>query len=119
MSSDPSWKYVNVRRLLTFLEQSISKSTRYAVFEPNENPLWEQLRSSVSSFLTTQWRAGALLGTTPDGAFFIKIGAGETMTQDDIDNGRVIMLIGVAPVQPAEFVIFRIAQTPTGGSITE
>jgi phage tail sheath protein FI len=119
MSSDGAWKYVNVRRLFLFLEGSIDEGTQYAVFEPNDVSLWERLRGSVTSFLTTQWRAGMLQGRTPDEAFFVKIGLGETMTQDDIDNGRVIMLIGVAPVKPAEFVIFRITQMPLSSSVTE
>jgi phage tail sheath protein FI len=119
MSSDGAWKYVNVRRLFLFLEESIDEGTQYAVFEPNDVSLWERLRGSVTAFLTTQWRAGMLQGRTPDEAFFVKIGLGETMTQDDIDNGRVIMLIGIAPVKPAEFVIFRITQMPRSSSITE
>jgi phage tail sheath protein FI len=114
ISSDSLWRYVNVRRLFIFLEQSIDEATQYAVFEPNDVSLWERLRGSVTAFLTTQWRAGALQGLTAAQAFFVKVGLGETMTQDDIDNGRVIMLIGVAPVKPAEFVIFRITQMPRG-----
>jgi phage tail sheath protein FI len=119
MSSDGAWKYVNVRRLFLFLEESIDEGTQYAVFEPNDVPLWARLRGSVTAFLTTQWRAGMLQGRTPDEAFFVKIGLGETMTQDDIDNGRVIMLIGVAPVKPAEFVIFRLTQMPRGSEVSE
>jgi Bacteriophage tail sheath protein len=119
MSSDGAWKYVNVRRLFLFLEESIDEGTQYAVFEPNDVSLWERLRGSVTAFLTTQWRAGMLQGRTPDEAFFVKIGLGETMTQDDIDNGRVIMLIGIAPVKPAEFVIFRVTQMPRSSSVTE
>jgi uncharacterized protein len=119
MSSDGAWKYLNVRRLFIFLEESIDEGTQWAVFEPNDTSLWERLRGSVTAFLTTQWRAGALQGTTPEQAFFVKVGLGETMTQDDIDNGRVIMLIGVAPVKPAEFVIFRITQMPRGSALSE
>jgi phage tail sheath protein FI len=119
MSSDSSWKYINVRRLFIFLEESIDEATQYAVFEPNDTSLWENLRGSVTAFLTTQWRNSALQGTTAAQAFFVKVGLGETMTQDDIDNGRVIMLIGVAPVKPAEFVIFRIAQLPRGSEVSE
>jgi phage tail sheath protein FI len=119
MSSDGAWKYVNVRRLFLFLEESIDEGTQYAVFEPNDTSLWEKLRGSVTAFLTTQWRAGMLQGATAAQAFFVKIGLGETMTQDDIDNGRVIMLIGVAPVKPAEFVIFRITQMPRGATVNE
>lgn len=119
ISSDPAWRYVNVRRLFIFLEHSIDNATQYAVFEPNDLPLWERLRGSVNAFLTTQWRAGMLQGATAAEAFFVKIGLGETMTQDDIDNGRVIMLIGIAPVKPAEFVIFRVTQMPRGSQVAE
>jgi phage tail sheath protein FI len=114
LSSDPSWRYINVRRLFIFLEHSIDDATQYAVFEPNDVPLWERLRGSVTAFLTTQWRAGMLQGRSPEEAFFVKVGLGETMILDDIDNGRVIVLIGVAPVKPAEFVIFRITQSQPG-----
>ena len=109
LSSDSEWKYVNVRRLLLFLEASIERGTQWAVFEPNAEPLWIHIRQAVENFLVTQWRAGALQGATPDQAFFVKCDR-TTMTQDDLDNGRLICLIGVAPVRPAEFVIFRIGQ---------
>jgi phage tail sheath protein FI len=108
-SSDPSWKYINVRRLFLFVEQSIDEGTQWAVFEPNDRDLWARVRQSVSNFLTTAWRDGALMGTSPDEAFFVNCGE-STMTQDDIDNGRLICEIGIAPVKPAEFVIFRIQQ---------
>mgnify|MGYP006285533623 CR=1 FL=1 len=108
-SSDPEWKYVNVRRLFLFIEQSIDDGTQWAVFEPNDRDLWDRVRQSVSNFLTTAWRDGALMGTSPDEAFYVKCGE-STMTQDDIDNGRLICEIGIAPVKPAEFVIFRIQQ---------
>jgi uncharacterized protein len=118
ISSDPSWKYVNVRRLFIFLEKSIETATQWAVFEPNDEKLWARMRQTVNQFLTTVWRSGALMGTTSDEAFFVKCDR-TTMTQDDIDNGRMIMLIGVAPVKPAEFVIFRIAQVAKGSEISE
>ena len=108
-SSDPEWKYLNVRRLFLFIEQSIEEGTQWAVFEPNDRDTWARVRQSVSNFLETAWRNGALMGTSPDEAFFVKCGE-ETMTQDDIDNGRLICEIGIAPVKPAEFVIFRIQQ---------
>ena len=108
-SSDPEWKYINVRRLFLFIEQSIDEGTQWAVFEPNDRDTWARIRQSVSNFLETTWRDGALMGTSPDEAFFVNCGE-ETMTQDDIDNGRLICEIGVAPVKPAEFVIFRIQQ---------
>jgi len=108
-SSDPEWKYINVRRLFLFVEQSIDEGTQWAVFEPNDRDTWARVRQSVSNFLETAWRDGALMGTSPDEAFFVNCGE-ETMTQDDIDNGRLICEIGIAPVKPAEFVIFRIQQ---------
>ena len=109
MSSDSMWKYINVRRLFIFIEQSIDRGTQWAVFEPNYEQTWSAIRISISAFLRTVWRNGALMGTTQDEAFFVKCDR-TTMTQDDIDNGRLICLIGIAPVKPAEFVIFRISQ---------
>jgi phage tail sheath protein FI len=109
LSSDQSWKYINVRRLFLFVEESIDEGTQWVVFEPNDEPLWARVRQSVSNFLVTVWRSGALEGATPDEAFFVTCDR-TTMTQDDIDNGRLICLIGIAPVKPAEFVIFRIQQ---------
>lgn len=109
LSSDTSWKYVNVRRLFLFLEESIEEGTQWVVFEPNDEPLWALVRQTVANFLTTVWRGGALAGTTADEAFFVACDR-STMTEDDIANGRLICVIGVAPVYPAEFVIFRIQQ---------
>jgi uncharacterized protein len=109
LTSDASWKYINVRRLFIFVEESIDEGTQWVVFEPNDEPLWARVRQTVSNFLTTVWRSGALQGAKPDEAFFVKCDR-STMTQDDIDNGRLICLIGIAPVKPAEFVIFRIQQ---------
>jgi len=109
MSSDAMWKYINVRRLFIFIEQSIDRGTQWAVFEPNSEPTWIAIRTSVTNFLRTVWRNGALMGTTPEEAFFVRCDR-TTMTQDDFDNGRLICLVGVAPVKPAEFVIFRISQ---------
>jgi phage tail sheath protein FI len=108
-SSDPSWKYINVCRLFLYVEQSIEEGTEWAVFESNDKDLWARVRQSVENFLTTVWRDGGLQGTTADEAFYVKCGE-ETMTQDDIDNGRLIVEIGISPVKPAEFVIFRIGQ---------
>jgi phage tail sheath protein FI len=108
-SADSDWKYVNVRRLLMYLEQSIATGTRWVVFEPNAEPAWTRLRQEVENFLTTEWRLGALPGTKPEQAFFVRCGR-DTMTQDDIDNGRLIAEIGVATIKPAEFVVFRIGQ---------
>lgn len=109
LSSDPIWKYVNVRRLFLFVEESIDEGTQWVVFEPNDPTTWANVQRSVTNFLIRVWRDGALLGTTQDEAFFVKCDR-TTMTQDDIDNGRLICLIGIAPVKPAEFVIFRISQ---------
>lgn len=108
-TSNPSWKYVNVRRLFIYIEESIKANTNWAVFEPNTEMLWARVQRTIEGFLTGMWRDGALAGTTPEEAFFVNIGR-ETMSQDDIDNGRLICVIGVAPVKPAEFVIFRISQ---------
>ncbi|MCI0530255.1 MAG: phage tail sheath subtilisin-like domain-containing protein, partial [Nitrospira sp.] len=118
MILDPLWKYINVRRLFIFLEESIDEGTQSFVFEPNDERLWDRVRQTITQFLTRVWRDGALMGTTPEQAFFVKVDR-TTMTQDDIDNGRLIVLIGVAPVKPAEFVIFRIAQTRGGAEVTE
>ena len=108
-SSDGSWKYINVRRLFIFIEESIKANTNWAVFEPNDEVLWVRVQRTISVFLTNLWRQGSLAGTSTDEAFFVNIGR-NTMSQDDIDNGRLICVIGVAPVKPAEFVIFRITQ---------
>lgn len=118
ISSEGLWKYVPVRRLFIFLEQSIVRGTRYAVFEPNDQRLWARIRDSVTNFLTTQWRAGALFGATPEEAFFVKVDE-TTTTQDDRDNGIVNILVGIAPVKPAEFVVFQIGQAPTSIIIAE
>lgn len=109
VTSNPSWKYVNVRRLFIYIEESIKANTNWAVFEPNDEVLWVRVKRTIEVFLTGMWRDGSLAGTSPDEAFFVNIGH-DTMSQDDIDNGRLICVIGVAPVKPAEFVIFRISQ---------
>lgn len=108
-SSDPEWKYVNVRRFFIYLEHSIDRSTQWAVFEPNGPRLWANITDTITAFLFTEWRNGALLGATPEEAFFVRCDR-STMTQDDFDNGRLICEIGVSPIRPAEFVIFRIGQ---------
>jgi hypothetical protein len=109
ISSDPEWKYVNVRRLFIYLEHSIDKGTQWAVFEPNNERLWANIRSTIEDFLLVQWKQGALMGAKPEQAYFVRCDR-TTMTQNDLDNGRLICLIGVAPTYPAEFVIFRIGQ---------
>ncbi|MCA9675444.1 MAG: phage tail sheath subtilisin-like domain-containing protein [Kofleriaceae bacterium] len=109
LTSDMAWKYVSVRRLFIFVEESIDEGTQWVVFEPNDEPTWARVRQSVSNFLTSVWRGGALQGGKADEAFFVRCDH-STMSQDDIDNGRLICVIGIAPVKPAEFVIFRIQQ---------
>ncbi|WP_456434546.1 phage tail sheath family protein [Thermosulfuriphilus sp.] len=118
LSSDPVWKYINVRRLFIFIEKSVERAIQWVVFEPNSERLWARVRQSVSEFLIRVWKDGALMGTTPEEAFFVKCDR-TTMTQDEIDNGRLIVVVGVAPVRPAEFVIFRIAQWAGGSEISE
>jgi uncharacterized protein len=109
ISSDPEWKYVSDRRYFNYLEASIDRSTQWAVFEPNGERLWANIRQTIADFLYNEWRSGALLGTSPDEAFFVRCDR-STMTQNDLDNGRLICLVGVAIIKPAEFVIFRIGQ---------
>jgi phage tail sheath protein FI len=109
MSSDRESKYVNVRRLFNYLEHSIDRSAQWAVFEPNNEQLWSNIRQTIADFLEVVWRTGALMGTPPEGAYFVRCDR-TTMTQNDLDNGRRICLIGVTPTYPAEFVIFRIGQ---------
>jgi phage tail sheath protein FI len=109
LSSDPEWKYVNVRRYFAYLEHSIDRGTQWTVFEPNGEALWANVRAAITDFLLNEFRTGALAGNRPDDAFFVRCDR-STMTQDDLDNGRLVCLIGVAPIRPAEFVIFRIGQ---------
>ena len=109
LSSDPQWKYINVRRLFIYIEETIRANTNWVVFESNTSDLWARVKSTIEGFLLTLWGNGALAGSSADQAFFVEIGP-STMTQDDINNGRLICVIGVAPVKPAEFVIFRITQ---------
>lgn len=109
VSSDPEWKYVNLRRYFAYLERSIDKGTQWAVFEPNGEMLWGNVRRTIEDFLLNEWMMGALLGEKPEKAYFVKCDR-STMTQNDLDNGRLVCLIGVAPLKPAEFVIFRIGQ---------
>lgn len=113
-SPKTTWRYVNVRRLFLYLEESIDEGTQWAVFEPNDETLWARVVQSVSNFLAGEWRNGALMGTTPEEAFYVRCDR-TTMTQTDIDLGKLIVEVGVAPVKPAEFVIFRITQW-TGGA---
>jgi len=116
LSSDPAWRYVNVRRLFNYLEKSILTATQFAVFEPNDPALWGKLTRSISSFLIGEWRKGALFGRSADEAFFVKCDD-ETNPADVIDAGQVVCLIGVAPVKPAEFVVFQLSQFSGGTSL--
>jgi phage tail sheath protein FI len=109
VSSDPEWKYVNVRRYFNYVEHSIDRGTQWAVFEPNGERLWANIRETVSSFLYNEWFSGALLGANTKEAYFVRCDR-STMTQNDLDNGRLVCLIGIAALKPAEFVIFRIGQ---------
>jgi phage tail sheath protein FI len=117
VSADPEWRYLNVRRLFIFLRQSILLSTNWVVFEPNDATLWKSIERNVSEFLRLQWLAGALVGGTPDEAFYVKCDE-ETNPPESILLGRVITEIGVAPSKPAEFVIFRIMQLVAGATGT-
>ena len=116
LSSDPEWRYLNVRRLFNYLEDSILNGTQWAVFEPNDHALWAKLRRSIAAFLVNEWRKGALFGLTPAEAFFVKCDL-ETNPAEAIDVGQVTCEIGVAPVKPAEFVIFRLSQFSGGTSL--
>ena len=109
VSSDPEWKYVSDRRYFNYLEASIDRGTQWAVFEPNGERLWANIKQTISDFLYNEWRNGALLGTSTEEAYFVRCDR-STMTQNDLDNGRLVCLVGVAPLKPAEFVIFRIGQ---------
>ncbi|MBO4207276.1 phage tail sheath family protein [Micromonospora echinofusca] len=116
LSSDPAWRYLNVRRLFNYLEESILNGTQWVVFEPNDHALWARIRRTISAFLVNEWRRGALFGLTPDEAFFVKCDQ-ETNPAESIDAGQVVCQIGVAPVKPAEFVIFQLAQLSGGTSL--
>ena len=118
LSSDASWRYINVRRLFNFIEKSIERGTQWIVFEPNDMDLWERIKRDITAFLTRVWRDGALFGATPQEAFYVKCDA-ELNTPEVRDAGQVIIEIGLAPVKPAEFVIFRISQYSGGAGIEE
>jgi phage tail sheath protein FI len=116
ISSDPEWKYVSVRRLALYINEAIIQGTQWVVFEPNDEALWARVQSSVGTFLFDLWRTGALQGTRPEEAFFVRCDR-TTMTQNDIANGRLVCLVGFAPLRPAEFVILSIRQATAGTSI--
>lgn len=118
MSSDPAWRYLNVRRYFNYLEESILLGTQWVVFEPNDQNLWARIRRNVSAFLVNEWRSGALFGSRPEEAYYVKCDE-ETNPPEMVDVGRVICEIGVSPVKPAEFVIFRLAQFSSGSGELE
>jgi uncharacterized protein len=115
LSSDPAWRYVSVRRLFNYVEKSIELGTQWVVFEPNDPGLWARVSRDVNAFLTTVWRDGALFGLTPQEAFFVKCDA-ELNPPEVRDQGKLIIEVGLAPVKPAEFVIFRFSQFAGGGA---
>jgi uncharacterized protein len=115
LSSDPEWRYVNVRRLFVYISESIKEGTRWAAFEPNDDELWSRLRSSIADFLTRLWSEGALFGSSPEEAFFVKCDE-ETNPPDVIEAGKVVVEIGFAPLRPAEFVVLRISQLTAGAA---
>jgi len=118
LSSDPAWRYLNVRRLFNFVEESIFEGTQWVVFEPNDIRLWGRVKRTINAFLMRVWRDGALFGATPDQAFFVKCDA-ENNPPETRDAGQLIVDIGIAPVKPAEFVVFRIAQFSGGATVEE
>ncbi len=118
LSSDPAWRYLNVRRLFNYVEESILEGTQWVVFEPNDLDLWQRVKRTANSFLLGVWRDGALFGATPAEAFYVKCDS-ETNPPDVIDRGQLVVEIGIAPVKPAEFVIFRIAQFSGGAALSE
>jgi phage tail sheath protein FI len=116
--SDPSWKYINVRRLFIMVEQSIMLGSQWAVFEPNDHTLWKKITRDVRSYLMRVWRSGALFGATPEEAFYVKCDS-ETNPRYLIDAGQVNVQVGICPVKPAEFVVFAIGQWDGGALIDE
>jgi phage tail sheath protein FI len=115
LSSDASWRYINVRRLFNFVESSIQLGTQWVVFEPNDQDLWARIRRDINAFLYTVYLSGAFFGASPDEAYFVKCD-GEVNPPETIDQGIVVTEIGFAPVKPAEFVVFRIGQMAAGGA---
>ncbi|MCU7727323.1 phage tail sheath subtilisin-like domain-containing protein [Actinoplanes sp. KI2] len=116
--TDPSWRYINVRRLFNFVEESIQRGTQWAVFEPNDYDLWQRVKRTITSFLRGLWMQGALVGATPEQAFYVHCDESNN-PPSSVDEGKLIVEIGIAPVKPAEFVIFRISQWQGGGAASE
>jgi phage tail sheath protein FI len=111
------WRYLNVRRLFNMIEESIAEGTNWIVFEPNDRTLWKHIRRDIGAFLTRVWRDGALMGATPEQAFFVKCDE-ETNPPDVIDAGQVVAVVGIAPVKPAEFVVFQVMQSAAGAQVS-
>ncbi|MFI8894028.1 phage tail sheath family protein [Streptomyces paradoxus] len=118
LSSDPAWRYLNIRRYFNYLEESILIGTQWVVFEPNDHNLWARIRRNISAFLVNEWRSGALFGQRPEEAYYVKCDE-ETNPPESVDVGRVVCEIGISPVKPAEFVIFRLAQFSSGNGELE
>jgi hypothetical protein len=118
LSSDPEWRYLNVRRLFNFVEKSILDGTNWVVFEPNDRFLWGSVRRTITMFLRRVWRSGALYGRTPEEAFFVKCDE-ENNPAEDRDAGILTVDIGIAPVKPAEFIVFRVSQYSQGAALEE
>ncbi len=118
LSSDPSWRYLNVRRLFNYVEESILEGTQWVVFEPNDLNLWQRVKRTLNAFLVRVWRDGALFGATPGEAFYVKCDA-ENNPPEVVDAGQLVVEIGIAPVKPAVFVVFRIAQFSGGAAVSE
>jgi phage tail sheath protein FI len=118
LSSDPAWRYLNVRRLFNYVEESILEGTQWVVFEPNDLNLWQRVKRTLNAFLVRTWRDGALFGATPGEAFYVKCDA-ETNPPEVVDAGQLVVEVGIAPVKPAEFVVFRVAQFSGGAALSE
>jgi phage tail sheath protein FI len=115
--AESEWRYLSVRRLFNMVEESIEEGTNWIVFEPNDRTLWKHVRRDVGAFLTRVWRDGALMGATPEEAFFVKCDE-ETNPPEVVDAGQLVAQIGLAPVKPAEFIVFQISQSTAGAEIT-
>ncbi|WP_442475970.1 phage tail sheath family protein [Serratia ureilytica] len=114
-SKTPAWRYVPVRRLFCAAEKDIKTAMSMALFEPNNAPTWERVRGAIESYLHGLWKEGALQGEIPEQAYFVQVGLGTTMTQDDIDNGKMVVKVGLAAVRPAEFIVLQLSQNVVTG----
>ncbi|MDB6371325.1 phage tail sheath family protein [Photorhabdus bodei] len=110
LKDDDNWRYIPVRRLFNAAERDIKQAMRFAVFEPNSQPTWERVRSAIDNYLHQLWQQGALVGNSPQEAYFVQIGQGITMSESDIRQGRMIVKVGMAAVRPAEFIILQFSQ---------